>query len=210
MAIRLRTVDNLAKEVGGRKSALALLAEKGVRVINDTFDDNRLEAAYAEPRWLHTRRQDWSLSHHSGLGAVKYLLDPLKVNIVQHECRGSQWLMLEGPSRRRQFVKMYYTGKMTGTANPAANFQIRNFLREDAPNFYVLMSFEGPHIWSVPSRKLAEMWRLLKRTRKPSESDEGFSVPAGLNEHKFGALNVYLHADDRRFKLDALKRVGLV
>lgn len=208
MGIKLRTVDDFAEEVGGKAVAKQMLSDRGIRVISGFFDDRRLQAAFSEPRWLRDRRKGWSLSHTSGLGAVKHWMDPLKINIVEHECRGSQWLMLQGPSGSRNFVKMYYKGRLSARGT-AARFEIRNFLRENAPTHFLCTSFEGPHLWAITTKELTKRWHDLQKAKQFAIDSNGFSIPYGGEDHPGGFLGITFHVDKGKHILDNPTKIGI-
>lgn len=204
-----QSVKELALHVGGKTTARKLLKEKGIVVVDGMYDSRRLDAAMNEPAWLRTKRNNWSLSHTSGLGAVKYVLDPLKINTVEHECRGSQWLMLEGPKKNRQFVKMYYTGRMLSLG--IQKFELRNFLREDASEYYLCAGFDGPHLWAISARTLARQWHEANELGSQQYlSQLGFYVPPGAENHPGGHIQMRVRADQNDdFFLNNTEKIGL-
>lgn len=208
MPIRLRSVDDFAKEVGGKKKAKQILSDKGIRIIDGFFDERRLEAAFAEPAWLRNRRKAWSLSHTSGLGAVKYLMDPLKINIIEHECRGAQWLMLQGSSGKRNFVKMYYKGTLTHSMT-VGRFEIRNFLRSNAPSHFLCVAFPLPHAWVLEAKELTKRWHALKKMGRFEQDEDGFHIPYGAEDHEGGFLGITLRTTQGEYTLDDASKLGI-
>lgn len=215
MPIRLRSVEDFAKEAGGKKKALELLKKQNIRVLDGYFDERRLEAALSEPAWLKDRRREWNLSPTSGLGAIKQLLDPLKVDIVEHECRGSQWLTLQREKQnkpRRSTVKVYYKGGLSnGNRGTKVRFDIWNFLRDDAPDYYLCMCFEGPRAWVLDPQELAQRWATIQYAANPGfyRDDNGFFIPFNSLDHEGGHLAVSLSINDTRLGLNAASQLGL-
>lgn len=209
MGIKLRSVEDLAKELDRTQvSTQKFLFDQGIRVVDGFFNQQRLDAASLEPAFVTKRRQGWGLSHASGLGAIKFLLDPLKVDIVEHECRGAQWLMLRGPKLKRNRVKVYYKGKLNNYGK-SAQFQIRNFLREGAPTHFLCVSFDGPHAWAISSRELTKKWDLLLEQDTFEKDDEGFHIPYGGDEHPGGFLGVTFKVDIGRHVLTTPAKIGV-
>jgi hypothetical protein len=201
MPRKLRAVSDLAAEVGDIKKARKILFNAGIKPVADYFDQSRLDIAVNEPQWHRSRNKAWSLSSKAGLGAMKYMLDPLKIDIMSHECKRSQWLTLQGPNRSRSYVKVHYKGK--GSYDGAA-FQLRGFLYEDAPEYYFLICFEGPWAWVVSRSKCRSIWTKLKKHNKTEEGPFWIIDP----KHPGGHLGMYFQSNNKSYNL-TLKRLGL-
>jgi hypothetical protein len=200
------SVAAYAKQVGGKKEARRVLRQEGIKVIAEMFDPQMLEAAHNTPLWLSKTRRSWGLSHTTGLGAVKHELDPLKINITQHVCRGPQWLMLQGPSNRKTFVKMYYKGALSARSG-TAHYRITNFLRDNAPDYYLCACFEGPHLWAISAKVLKKKWDNIRATA--ANAIPGFRIPVGREGHEGGVLTITFRVDKADYVLDAPAKLGL-
>jgi len=222
--IRLRPVEDLAKELKrDKKQTLAHLNALGVKVVDGFFDTVRFEAAVGEPQWLRNKRNEWSLSPRTGLGAVKHLLDPLGVIIIEHECRGSQYLMLRsgGPSitgrsgsagkglgSKKSFCKMYYKGTfISQRTNKTVSFDINNFKKDDAPDYYVCMCFEGPLMWVFSKDALLEAHASLRRSGYGKYVDE-MTISQSQLEREFGGIHALVNDKSSSLLVDA-KQLGL-
>ena len=225
--IRLRQVEDLAKEIKrDQKQTLAHLNELGVKVIDGFFDSVRFEAAVSEPQWLREKRNAWSLSPRVGLGAIKHLLDPLGVIMVEHECRGSQYLMLRraGPSiaanaskkttagtglgTQKVLCKLYYRGAFLSTrAHKTAAFDIHNFLRADAPATYLGVCFEGPMMWAFSKRELVSVHTQLSK-REYGDRKWDLGISAAQQDREFGGVHALVNERSRWLLTDA-SQLGL-
>jgi hypothetical protein len=201
--IRLRSVSDLAAELKvSPKAAQQRLSDLGIRVIGDMFDQIRFEAALAEPQWLRDKRNAWTLTPRTGLGAVKHILDPLGVVMVEHECRGAQYLMLRrmvGPARNRLsgvkvFCKMYYKGQFVSDKKHTAAFDIVNFMGDSAPRIYLGMCFEGPMLWAFDTAQLCKIYRKLLKSDTGSEI-AGVSANRDMRSRELGGIHALV--DDK-------------
>jgi hypothetical protein len=211
--VRVRTVESLAsalkKDV---KTVRVHLKTLGVVIVDGCYDHVRYEAALNEPNWLRNKRTEWSLSHSSGLGAIKYLLDPLKINIVAHECRGSQYLMLRGPSGSRTFCKVYYTGSLLATRTKQYGyFHINNFLRNgerDVHTHYMCVSFEGPFAWVLSKTKLADTHAVLSGKGHGTYHQE-LTIAAHQQDREHGGVRAMLDVENSKWLLKSAKQLDL-
>ncbi len=203
MGIRIRRVSELAKEINKSvEDTTKLLSARGIVVIDGYFDKGLFEALYNEPSLLTRKRTDWGLSHRLGIGAVKYLLDPLGIRIVVHDCRGTQWLVLRSDSKN-VLVRWQYANDFT--AGTWCAFSVRNFLRPNAPPYYLFTVFNGPHAWAISTRTLVVAWNKLHENE---EKHDIFKIPDGFEEHEGGALSVSLTASSNKFELKDKKQLG--
>jgi hypothetical protein len=156
--VDVRSVDALSKQLErSPKQILATLSEMGVVVVDGLYNHTRYEAALSEPKWLRNKRNEWSLSDNTGLGAIKYVLDPLKINIVQHDMRVVNYLMLEGPSRKRQFVRVHYRNNwIKQKTRLSCCFETTGFQEDTAPLHTLFVCIEGRVIWHFSRKELRE------------------------------------------------------
>jgi hypothetical protein len=236
MGIRLRQVEDLAKELkSDKKQTLARLTNLGVKVIDGYFDAVRFEAAVQEPSWLRGKRNEWSLSPRTGLGAVKFLLDPLGISIVEHECRGSNYLMLRRDlsagvkgamansargkvaavvsagsrlSEKKVFCKMYYKGTFSSNKkHKVCAFEINNIKHELAPDYYLGMCFEGPLLWAFDRDDMLEYHAKLKKSEYGKVYD-GLSISADQANRELGGVHALVDELSLWLLKDA-KQLGL-
>jgi len=211
--IRVRTVESLASALKkDNKTVRVQLKTLGIAVVDDCYDHVRYEAALNEPNWLRNKRAEWSLNHFSGLGAIKYLLDPLKVNIVAHECRGSQYLMLRGSSGAKTYCKVYYSGTLLSSKSRSLGyFHINNFLREearDAFTHYMCVSFEGPHAWVFPKNTLCNVYNMLREKEYGAVHHE-LTIASSQQDREYGGLCASVGTENSKWLLKAAKQLGL-
>jgi hypothetical protein len=204
MTIRLRRVDALATEL--KKSATdvkKMLSAKGIVVVDGYYDGGLFDAVFKEPALLGRKRVEWGLSHRLGLGAVKYLMDPLGIRIVVHDCKATQYLMLRRSSKN-VYVNWRYANEPT-TASCCV-FGVRNFLRDNAPNYYLFTCFDGPIGWVVPTKAMVAAWTTLKANGPDDTSI--FSIPTGFEEHEGGSLFIQLDLTSSKYELKDHKQLG--
>lgn len=207
MRIRLRRVANLAKEVNKSvEETTKILSARGIVVIDGFYDRGLFEALFNEPALLTKKRIEWGISHRLGIGAVKYLLDPLGIRIVVHDCRGSQWLMLRSENKNVLTRWQYANGYTSG---PWCVFSVRNFLQEGAAPYYLFTVFDGPHAWAISTKTLVAAWDALKQGRGSKAGiEDHFSIPEGLTDHEGGALSVRVSVESHKFELKSKKQLG--
>ena len=171
--IDIRSVKSLAEELKRPEAAVrTTLKDLGVVVIDGHYNHDRYLAAYSEPTWLRNKRNEWSLSHDKGLGAVKYILDPLKVNIVQHDMSQANYLMLEGPSRVRSFVKLHFRNSWVVQKDRlSVCFDCKGFTDETQEYQHVMfVCIEGKTAWAFSRQQLISYYNFL-RNAPPSYTD---------------------------------------
>ena len=173
VGIDIRSVGALAEELKRPEAAVRnTLKDLGVVVIDGNYNHDRYLAAFSEPSWLRNKRNEWSLSHDGGLGAVKYILDPLKINIVQHEMSRANYLMLEGPGRLRHFVKLQYRNKWVKQKDRSSVcFDCKGLTDETQGNqYFMFVCIEGKMAWAFSRNQLISYYNFL-RTAPPSYVD---------------------------------------
>lgn len=195
MAVDVRTVAQLSEQLRRpEKAVLATLNELGVVVVDGLYNHGRYEAALTEPKWLRNKRNEWSLSHATGLGAIKYILDPLKINIVQHHMCGPNFLMLEGASRKRAWVKVHYRNTwIKQKSRNTAHFECKGFGADDAPEHYLFVCLEEPMAWHFTRTQLRDYANYLKGS--PPRYVDGVISRWGDRQAAAGGLHFWLNED---------------
>lgn len=107
-----------------------------------------------EPQWLVKRRNNCALDPMEGLGALKFLLDPLKVDIIQHRYVGVNYVSLRRHKKKSKEFKLYTRSKM-GQYN--ASFVVTNFMYQDSPQQYLFMALRPePILWAASQDMLMD------------------------------------------------------
>lgn len=144
------------------------------------------------PQWLQQRREACDLDPTHGLGAIKWLLDEFRVNIVRHEYVGVNFVSLRrgrGPTRR---FKVHTAGRVSGYVAP---FGVRNFMREDAPEQYLFVAFEPqPMMWTATADELSEVYDYPTANRVLPPGEGGARINYDVSEYTQGALHLALKA----------------
>jgi hypothetical protein len=211
MYVKIRKVDELCTELVRPLPAVkAMLADLGVTVIDGYYDHARYESALAEPGWLRGKRKEWTLSHSTGLGAVKYVLDPLKISIVSHDMRGvNQYLTLQTPKRTRHLCKLLYRNSwMPVKSKKVAAFNVKGFCHDHAPLDYLFVCIEGPLAWHLKRDEMRLQWRTL--SKEPAKYVQGLQCSWGDRQLSHGGLHLWLDKDSPHLltTADALTKNG--
>lgn len=203
MALRIQEVSKLAEELGKETpEVVQLLTSKGISTIGGYYDAALFDAVTKEPALTTKKRLEWGLSPRLGLGAVKAILDPMGVRVTVHDCRGSQWLMLRH-GVKTVYVKWYYTN-VPVTRKKWCNFEVRGFLRDDAPQNFLFTCFDGHFAWALSRATIRSAWTNMQQDKEVSL----FSLVVGHEEHETGAVRIRLHTGTSKFQLQSPKQLG--
>lgn len=197
----IREVSSLAETLKKSvKDTEKALTELGVSTISGYYDHARYTAAFNEPSWLRERRNEWTLSHDKGLGAAKYVLDALDIDIVQHDLAVPQRLMLQTRNKRgrnkRSLVKLYYRNKWIKrdyNVSNAVNFIATNFLNTDA-QAYLFLCVEGKTAWAYSTEMLQVYFDELREQPFPQYVDSVICREVD-KEHPNGSLHFWLNEE---------------
>lgn len=203
MPVQVRAVDALCSDLKMKLPGVKqILADLGVTIIDGYYDHSRYESALNEPSWLRNKRREWSLSHTTGLGAVKHLLDPLKVNIVAHDFRGpNNYITIETANRKRYWCKLCFRNSWAKcTTKEVASFFVRGFNEEFVPEHYLLMCVEGNLAWHFSRDFLRKSWDELRHD--PPKYVEGVQCSWSDRHLKQGSLHFWLDFDSPHLLTD--------
>jgi len=205
MPVRLRSIHKLAKEQSTTADVMVgILAARGIAVVGDLYDAALYEAVgTATDAPTSSKVNRWGLSHRLGLGAVKFLLDPLSIHITVHDCRGSQYLMLRKKGRL-SYVKWHYAN-YAAVRTSTCKFQVRGFVYDAKYDYYLFTCFDGPFAWVIPRKQLLSTWNALLKGKEVND----FGIIKGQEENEGGALQIRLHTETSKFALTDSKQLGL-
>jgi len=204
---KLRSINDLAEELGSLAKATAALKEAGISPMFGMYDMGALEALANEPKQTNvgkSAKNSWTLAPTDGLGAIKAVLDPLEVDIVRHLYRRSNYITVRNGNGKRQQLKLYcINSKNPKTGN--ASFTMTGFLRETSAPYYMLMSFEGPTAWVLSRAQAAALHRAALK-------NEGIGVNVRVGREAMEDLNGRMRVtmtSDSQYLLSEAKQLGL-
>lgn len=210
MAFELRHIDDLAEEVGGLTKARKLLKDAGINVVGGFYDHGAVQALFAEPSESNIgarKKNKWTIAETDGIGAIKHVLDRVDLDIVRHLYHSTNYLTVRNAKGRRRHLKVYSTAYMQ-VRSERASFTLTGYLSPDAPNYYLLVCYDGPIAWAVKRRELVEIDKVIRKQGFYndlggwSQSQRNGEHPHGQIQARLGAVHVeWLLADKRRLDL---------
>lgn len=207
MTFRLRALEDLVEELGTQAKATALLKEAGAALVHGMFDQGALDAFNSEPKTTNVGKSSksaFTIAPTDGVGAFKAVLDPLELDIVRHLYLRSNFLTVRNAKRQRAQLKVYcISSGHPRTGN--ASFTLNGFLREDAPQYFMLIVFDQVRAW-VMSKQQAQL--LHKATVKAGGKTDTATVKKADLDDLNGRMRVTLGMESD-YLLTSAKQLGL-
>ena len=189
--MRVIALKDYASRVGGMKVARSNLKRFGIPA-DEFLDERILEACEKAPPNTNIGRwppEFLTLSPTEGVGAMVHLFHQAKLDVVAHIYVGVNHLIVRNEAGQMRHCKCY-------TSSKGKTFYISGYLREDAPEYYVFVSFNGPRAWAIPRATI------LEAEEKRTQSQRTAELHPQLNRSLYGGM-VFLPNKDSAHALTA-------